>query len=176
MTFEPNQDPGDPVQIQETITRLGSPDNAERRRARLELVMAGKAAVPDLIRTLENAPSKNSRKEAAKALGEINDPQASKALVDALKDTNFEVRWAAGESLVDLGSDAMRDLLIALQDDFSSHLLQEGARHVLQVLRGRDDLSPPLEHLYKVLDGTNPDTEVGWAANQAYVAIFSRSE
>lgn len=171
MTFVPFQNPGDPIDIQENISRLSSADHPTRRRARLELVMAGKAAVPYLLKTLEHAPSKNSRKEAARALGEIHDPESAEPLVNALEDTNFEVRWAAGESLIELDCHAIKPLLLALQKDFDSHLLREGAHHILHVLRGKDDLSDPLEHLYQVLDGMHPGSEVGWAANQAYQAL-----
>jgi HEAT repeat protein len=68
--------------------------------------------------------------EAAKALGNIGGHQAIQALISALEDDRFEVRWEAAEALIKIGRDAVKPLLKALIKKSDSTWMREGAHHV----------------------------------------------
>jgi len=69
------------------------------------------------------------RWEATKALGQIADPEATDALISALQDEMFDVRWLASEGLVAIGDKAIAPLLKALVSNPESVFLREGAHH-----------------------------------------------
>jgi HEAT repeat protein len=93
----------------------------------------GKAAVPSLVEALK---SRNTltRWEAAKALGEIADPETAPALVEALQNEEFDVRWLAAEGLVKMNINGLKPLLEALERRGDSIWLREGAHHVFHDL------------------------------------------
>ena len=115
------------------INTLSSHKDKAREGARHTLVAMGKAAVPSLIEALKN---KNTlmRWEAAKALGEIGDPETAPVLVKALEDEEFDVRWLAAEGLIKMNIKALKPLLEALEHRGDSVLLREGAHHVFHDL------------------------------------------
>ncbi len=110
-----------------------------RQHARISLVHLGHVAVPVLMQILVDAHSPECKRwEAAKALGEIRDPDAASALVHALEhDRSFGVRWLAADGLVTLGHRGLQPLLEALIERPDSGWLREGAHHVLRILAGR---------------------------------------
>ena len=68
--------------------------------------------------TLRQLRSKTSetRQRAARQLGESREPRALKPVVEALKDSDSDVRKAAAEALVKIGAPAVEPLIAALKD------------------------------------------------------------
>jgi HEAT repeat protein len=56
------------------------------------------------------------REDAAKKLGQLNEPKVVEPLVDALKDRNAHVRHAIEDALVQIGQPAVAPLLVVLRD------------------------------------------------------------
>jgi HEAT repeat protein len=143
--------------ISALIAVLYSRDGLLRERARRSLVAIGSIAVEPLIDTLEKG-NETARWEAAKAISEIGDPNAAYALVGALEDNYFDVRWVAAEGLITLGIDSLRPLLEVLLKSPDSTWLREGAHHVLRGLCDLDleELVDPtltaLEHVQPAHD------------------------
>jgi len=88
--------------IDPLIADLDSRNGLVRQRARIALIRMGEPAVPGLIKALgtRNGPT---HWEAAKALSLIGDPRSVQALVQALEDNEFGVRWLAAEGLISVG-------------------------------------------------------------------------
>jgi HEAT repeat protein len=123
----------DPYMISLLIAKLAAKDGLERERARRSLVAIGSPAVADLIESLAS-PNKQVRWEAAKALADIADPAAADALVKALEDKVFDVRWLAAKGLINLGREGLVPLLQALIERSDSPWLRDAAHHVLHDL------------------------------------------
>ena len=149
------------------VADLASHNDTKRVKARHSLVAMGKATVPLLIAALK---SQNSlmRWEAAKALGEIADPGTASALVDALEDDDFDIRWLAAEGLTKLNILALKPLLQALEKRGDSILLQEGAHHVFHDL-AKEGLRKFLVPILAALEALEPGEEVPWAARHEMV-------
>ena len=112
---------------------LASKDGMTRQRARKSLVVIGKPAVSSLTQTLQNSKVDHVRWEAAKALGAIGDARAIPSLVNALEDSDTDVRWLAAEALRNFKKAAWPALLRALiKRGPDSDLLCHGAHHVLR--------------------------------------------
>jgi HEAT repeat protein len=108
------------------------------------------------------------RWEAAKALGQISDPRAAEALVRALEDEMFDVRWLAAEGLITLGCGALLPLLHALVERSDSEWLREGAHHVFyDLVKGRPDIKDILQPIMATLENVEPSLEVPFAAETA---------
>jgi len=84
------------TQVREVVVGLGAP------------------AVPPLIQALGDSDSE-VRLAAAWALGDLGDPQAVPALIQALRD-HWDVRRSAAEALVKIGTPAVPPLIQALGD------------------------------------------------------------
>ena len=116
------------------------------------MVAMGGSAVPYLVDALKFRKGW-VRWEAAKALGQIPGPAATRALVDALGDKTFDVRWLAAEGLVPRGREGLRVLMQALVEKSDSAWFREGAHHVLfDLSQGYlgDKVKPVLEALEDV--------------------------
>ncbi|MEN6451459.1 MAG: HEAT repeat domain-containing protein, partial [Thermoguttaceae bacterium] len=125
------------VDISPLVETLRSKDAVARRRAREQLVMAGRVAVRPLLELLHDHKP-HVRWEAAKALASIGDPKTASALAEVVEeDDEFDVRWVAGEGLIAMGPEGLRALLGALARRPSSATLQEGAHHVCHHLSKR---------------------------------------
>ncbi len=144
------------------VADLASRNDVTRVRGRQLLVSMGKAAVPSLIEALKNKKYL-VRWEAAKALGEIGEPEAASALVEALEDREFDVRWLAAEGLIKLNINGLKPLLQALRDRGDSALLREGAHHVFHDL-AKGALKKSLTSVLAALERIEPGEEVPWAA------------
>ena len=134
------------------INDLTCEDVYKCRRARQALVAMGGSAVPYLVDALKFRKGW-VRWEAAKALGQIPGPAATRALVDALGDKTFDVRWLAAEGLVPRGRKGLRGLMQALVEKSDSAWFREGAHHVLfDLSQGYlgDKVKPVLEALEDV--------------------------
>ncbi len=81
------------------INDLTCKDVFKCRRARQALVDMGESVVPYLVDALDHRKGW-VRWEAAKALGQIPGAAATAALVAALGDRSFDVRWLAAEGLI----------------------------------------------------------------------------
>ena len=156
--------------VDSLIATLSSPDGLTRQKARIDLVRIGEPAVGALAAVLTGTPGV-AHWEAAKALGQIASPSAAPALVDALEDNEFSVRWLAAEALVAVGGQGLAALLHALADRPTSGLLREGAHHVLHDLIAKRYLLESLETAVKpvlaALDGSEPAVTVPGAAEKA---------
>jgi HEAT repeat protein len=115
------------------VAKLAGNNGRERERARWALVDIGSPTVPPLLDMLR-ARKKQVRWEAAKALAAIADPAAAEALVTALEDKVFDVRWLAAEGLINIGRAGLVPLLHALIERSDSPWLRQGAHHVLHDL------------------------------------------
>jgi HEAT repeat protein len=148
--------------IETLIKTLSSLKDKAREGARHTLVAMGKAAVPSLIEALRN---KNTltKWEAAKALGEIADPEIAPILVKALEDEEFDVRWLAAEGLIKMNIKGLRPLLEALEHRGDSALLREGAHHVFHDL-AKGALRKSLAPVLAALEALEPGEDVPWAA------------
>lgn len=153
--------------VDELVARLGSEWWADRRAAEDGLQKLGTAVVPALINCLLTGPDQ-VRWGAAKVLGEIADPSATLALVEALDDTNGGVRWIAAQALIAAGPGALVPLLRRLITRADSPWLQEGAHHVLRGLA-----TPTVSPVIRALEDRFPALTVPVAANEALKALAS---
>jgi len=144
------------------IDSLSSHKDRTREGARHSLVDMGRAAVPLLIEALKSENSL-ARWEAAKALGEICDPETAPALVKALEDEEFDVRWLAAEGLIKMNVKGLRPLLKALELGGDSTFLLEGAHHVFHDL-AKGGLRKSLAPVLAGLEALEPGQDVPWAA------------
>ncbi len=115
------------------VRALSSYNDLSRVEARKALVAMGSQAIPFLAEALKD-PNSLRRWEAAKALGEIADPNAAPLLVKALEDGEFDVRWLAAKGLIELNIKGLEPLFQALIQHADSALLRQGAHHVLHDL------------------------------------------
>ncbi len=153
------------------VAGLQDRDGLVRRRARQSLVEMGDMAVPVLLEQL-TAKQDYTRWEAAKALCEIQAPEAVPALIERLDDENFSIRWLAAEALASLGQDSLVPLLQALERHSDSIWLRRGAHHVFRTLVKKDtNLHPLLDPVIEALDGIEPVLEAPIAAERALEVV-----
>ena len=164
------------------IADLVNEDWTVRLRARRSLVAIGREAIVPLIEALASR-NRWLRWEGAMALRDIGDPMAAPALVIALEDHEFDVRWLAADGLVVMGREALMPLLRALIERPHDVWLMEGAHHVLGHTVGRDirsehhaadhpaqedlELAEMLIPVVDALEGLGPSLEVPLAARAA---------
>lgn len=153
------------AQVRSLIDDLDHEDGLHREQARQALIRIGRPAVVGLIRALQR-PSHRIRWEAAKALGEIGDPHAADALVDALDDEDVGVRWVAADALVNLGGNALEPMLKAVISHSDDIWLREGAHRVLKVLAQRG-YQPIVMPVLRALEDIEPAIEAPFAAYEA---------
>jgi len=151
------------------VIDLGVQSATIRERARSTLVAIGKPAVRPLLKTLTNSTG-YGRGQAAKALGEIGDLAAAPALVKALEDEKFDVRWLAALALVALGRHGLPALLQALIERPGSTWLREGAHHVLHD-EGYKTWQTQLGPVMKALEGYAPANTLPGAAEKVLRAF-----
>jgi HEAT repeat protein len=157
----------DSATVTALLIDLGSKDGPVRVRARNSLVAIGEQAVGPLVKALAHR-NQWVRWEAAKALGQISDPTAAEALVKALEDEVFDVRWLAAEGLITVGRGSLLPLLHALAERSDSEWLREGAHHVFHdLVKGRPDLKDVLQPVLATLEDVEPSLEVPFAAETA---------
>jgi HEAT repeat protein len=145
-------------------------DVTKCQKARRKLVAIGNQAVDLLVKGLSNKKHW-VRWESAKALGQIGDKAATKALVNALEDNEFDVCWLAAEALITIGQDSLEPLLKALADHGDKSLaLRHGAHHVLHDMN-RGDLDVILQPVMASVEDTEPHVQVPQVAEKALDAL-----
>ncbi len=152
------------------IDQLHSPDAATARRAREDLVGLGPAALPYLTALLSD-PHPSARWEAAKALGELDIPDAAPALVQALVDNDGGVRWMAADALARCGLVGLDALLHELLHHSESAWLREGAHHVLYDMSRAGVLPPAARPVLRALEEVAPAFGVLNASARALEAL-----
>jgi HEAT repeat protein len=164
-------------QISELIIELGDSNFLKRQHARLLLVHHEPESIPALLETLES-PNPRTRREAVNALGDIRAPETAPALTEMLLDEDTGVRWAAMESLIRMGRDALRPILEKFIQNFDSLWLREGVHHILRVFKDRHELNDLEINLFEKLDkqsipgfGSSWTSEQAWAAEKALEAL-----
>ncbi len=110
------------------------------------------------------------RWEAAKALYEIGSPAATNALVKALEDDMFDVRWLSAQGLITIGNKTVAPLLKALIDRPESVWLREGAHHVFHDLAS-EKLKAVLKPVMAALEGVEAAVELPFTAKAALEAL-----
>jgi HEAT repeat protein len=147
------------------VKDLGNKDGRTRVRARKALGKIGHPAVKYLIEALKD---KNQvvRWEAAKSLGEIEDPSAVDALVTALRDKMFDVRWLAAQALIQIGPKSIKPILHALIEHPQSDDVRVGAHHVFHDLRTRD-YDDVLKHVMVALEDSTLTLGIDLEAKKA---------
>jgi hypothetical protein len=153
-------------EIKNHLADLENDDIQVRNTARWLLTSIGSKAVPDLIQQLKT-DKEHCRWEAAKILGEIRDPSAASALVDALIDESINVHWAASEALIKYGREAILPLLEGITRHFDSMRFRQGAYHVLHVLERSHQLDPQVQEVLDALRNIEPSVNAPWAAERA---------
>jgi len=156
--------------IDTLIKQLSDKDGQVREKARLTLVDIGKEATLPLTALL-TAKDKQTRWEAAKALVSTADPVAIPALIKALEDDIFDIRWLASEALVAIGPDCIKPLLERLSASSEKLFFREEARHVFKYLL-RDnpkanELIAILKPVVDALNGSAASVEAPGAARTA---------
>jgi HEAT repeat protein len=156
--------------IDTLIKQLSDKDGQVREKARLTLVDIGKEATLPLTALL-TAKDKQTRWEAAKTLVSTADPVAIPALIKALEDDIFDIRWLASEALVAIGPDCVKPLLERLSASSEKLFFREEARHVFKYLL-RDnpkanELIAILKPVVDALNGSAASVEAPGAARTA---------
>ncbi|OGO42710.1 MAG: hypothetical protein A2137_01465 [Chloroflexi bacterium RBG_16_58_8] len=159
--------------IKSLIAELTCDDVIRCQNARRALVAMGHPAVGPLIKGLSNEKHW-VRWEAAKALSQIGDAAAARALTKALEDEEFDVRWLAAEGLIAIGRKGLPYLLAALADHGDKSLwLRQGAHHVLHDI-DRGKLDETLRPVMAAVGDAAPAHEVLQAAKKALDVIRKR--
>lgn len=155
--------------VNSLIAKLGSKDGMVRIQARKSLVSIGHTAVGPLVKAL-NSKREWCRWEAAKTLAQIGDPSATQALIGALQDRMFDVRWLAAEGLIHIGNKAIKPLLEAVIKQPDSLWIREGTHHVLHDLP-ESNLKELLKSVLHALEDIEPSLEVAISAEAALDVI-----
>ncbi|MBN2238511.1 MAG: HEAT repeat domain-containing protein [Dehalococcoidales bacterium] len=157
------------IPVSRLIDDLKSNDSLTRVNARMALLSRGNEALLPLILLLHSGKYWE-RWEAAKTLEQMGNPLATKALVKALRDEKFEIRWLAAEGLINIGKSVLKPLAEALMDDPDSVLLQQGAHHVLKGISESGNTGYITE-LLEALECRVPSVEVPFAASSMVQAL-----
>ncbi len=152
----------DLMNLKNLISDLSSSNDFIRLKARRELLEAGKPAYASLLQALKH---RNClvRWEAVNILGATGDAEVAPALVGALEDREFEVRWVAAEALTRMGKEGLKTLFQALIEHADSAFLREGAHHVFHKLSQGDlngELRVFLTPILIALESREPAVEI----------------
>ncbi|NOZ71921.1 MAG: HEAT repeat domain-containing protein [Chloroflexi bacterium] len=127
----------------------------------------------DLVTDL--SVSEGERIDACHKLGQVSDPAVIDALIAALEDPVFAVRWAAAEALVRHGSRAIEALLYTLSLQQQGQFLYEGAHHVLKQTLGYVP-SSIIKPVIEALEGSGAAVATPIAAQEALNALKKHKE
>lgn len=154
--------------IESLIKNLHNANGLVRQRARQSLTHFGNEAMTALIGVVQNE-SGQARWEAIETLSLMNAPSAVPVLVEALKDDDVGIRWAASNALIAQDRATLKPLFEVLEKEagFGSFRFRQVAHHILHVLNDRHRLSAKENKVLEALDGIEPVVEVPWAAKAA---------
>src|SRR4030042_3587877 len=107
-------------------------------RVRTLLSALNTKALPSLIKCLKSHNHK-LKEESARVLGTIKNREAVEALIGALEDDIFDVRWLAGDRLISVGDAALEPVFSALTQRSDSTLIREGLHRVLHGMYRESD-------------------------------------
>lgn len=155
--------------INSLIEDLGIKDGLARIRARNALVTIGKKAIPVLEKALDNK-DELERWEVAKVLGQIDAPEATRALISALEDKSIDVHWVAADGLIAIGRPALAPLLHKLLEKPDSPELLDIIHYILHSIRGAD-IKEIIQPVLKALKGNEAILEVPIAAEAALESL-----
>ncbi|MGW8281818.1 MAG: HEAT repeat domain-containing protein [Gemmatimonadota bacterium] len=158
-----------PDDLTALVEALASEDGLIRRQARRCLVRQGDRAVAVLLKALKD-DNKVMRTEAAEALLYIASPVAAPALVEALDDIEFGVRWLAAEALIALKCEGLAPLLEGISRHGKSLWFRRAAHHVLHD-HYCDDWWEELSPVLAALDGREAEETAPVAAEEALKRI-----
>jgi HEAT repeat protein len=162
MNYMNESEPESSQVVDPLIAALRSKNATEREKARGQLIALGHGALIPLLHCLSD-DEQHVRWEAAKALEGIADPAAADALAEALNDEIAGVRWIAGEALIAIGWEGVRQVLVVLLRKSDTTAICTSAHHVLSHFakhRSGEFLKPVLERL----EGVEPAVSVPIAA------------
>ncbi|WP_175920232.1 HEAT repeat domain-containing protein [Burkholderia pyrrocinia] len=129
------------------VARLAAPDASVRRIALLELAdLEESALVPVFVAALRDDPSADVRSEAARVLGEWEQPDVVDALCRALLDPDDGVRATAAQSLSEL-KDATSGTVLCSWADRPEPFVRSAVLRGLRELRAPDAFAPALHAL-----------------------------
>ncbi len=148
--------------VERLIDELACGEAARCALIRADIAAYGEEAVPPLVHALATRPD-IEKIEVARALGTTARPAALRALVKALDDSDFSIRYAAMEGLDTAGLAALPEFLHALVHHADSTYLRSGAHYVLHRIadRGYQD---QLRRVLAALEGPAPEVETPIAA------------
>jgi HEAT repeat protein len=158
--------------IESLINDLASQNGFERIRVRRALVNIGTRSVKPLIQAF-SSKEEMKRWESAKALSQIGDSSTTVALIKALTDENFDIRWLAAEGLISIGEPALIPLLQELIRNPESEWLREGAHHYLHEINN-EHLNAAIRPVLKALQSDEAHLEVPLAAESAINTLTSK--
>lgn len=159
-------------EINSLIEDLTCDDVKFCQAARRKLVAMGEGAVPHLVRVL-NEYKGWRRWEAVKALGQIHAPESTHALIEALEDRDFDIRYLAAKGLIHRGNEALVPLMDALISHSRSAWFRDGARHVISDF-AHTGLRKLLIPLMDALKGPAPAVEVPLEAQKVLDALIEK--
>jgi hypothetical protein len=157
------------------IEALASRDVLMRDRASAALVQLGQPALGPLVAALASADGV-VRWEATHALTQMHNPAVAPALIAALDDQRFDVRWLAAKGLIELGRDGIIPLLRSLeQGSWDNVWLREGAHHILRT-QIRGPLGLIIAPVVAALEGMEPSVTVPLAAYNALSTLLDQRQ
>jgi HEAT repeat protein len=131
------------------VEALASDDETLHRGASRALGELGGYALPALLEALKS-PKPHVRWHAVWALGKIDELPAAAGLAEALADSDYSVRWAAGDALAGMGALAARAILERLTRYVAMDETYQIAYHALHRIGPRETqarLQPALQAL-----------------------------
>ncbi len=125
--------------VEELVEALASEDGMKRKQARETLVLVGDPAI-EPVRDLIASREKRVRWEAAKTLAAMVDPPSVEIFVGLLDDPLPDLRWIAGDGLINLGPRTTQAVLQSLLRSPLSKGRRQGAHRVLRGLSAENQV------------------------------------
>jgi hypothetical protein len=146
--------------LDKLVGELASEDGMTRKRARETLVLVGESAVAP-VRALLASPQKQVRWEAIKTLAAMIDAPSVETFVQLLGDPLSELRWLAGDGLINLGPRSAGPVLRSLLREPLSPGHGQMARRVLRQLSSDNEVLAEITHpVIEVLEAVSFDPGV----------------
>lgn len=155
----------DAATIKSLIDDLTNERELRRDRVRRLLSALNTKALPALIKGLKSH-NHTLKEESARVLGTIKYREAAEALISALEDDIFDVRWLAGEGLISIGDAALEPVFSALTKRSDSTSIREGLHRVLHGMYRESDQAL-IKPILLALEDSGSRLEVPLAAETA---------